>query len=116
MAKKQTHKTATGRSGVAAVELAILVPLLTLLFVIAIDYARVFYFTLVVTNCARSGALYGSQNPNTAVDQDSIAAAAAKDAANLDAQKLGVTSTTDNSNNPTYVTVTATYAFTTLTN
>jgi Flp pilus assembly protein TadG len=55
------------RHGVAAVELAILLPLLGFLFVIALDYSRIFYFTMVVTNCARSGAIYGSQNPTTSI-------------------------------------------------
>jgi Flp pilus assembly protein TadG len=86
------------------------------LFVITVDYARVFYYTMAVTNCARDGALYGSQNPTTAIDQSGISAAATRDAADLDINSINVSSTTDSSTNPTYVTVTVTYPFTTITN
>lgn len=104
------------RSGVSAVELALLLPLLCMLFVLAIDFARVFYFTMVVTNCARSGAIYGSQNPTTANDASGISAIAIKDGGDLNSQLLNVTSSTDSATNPTYVIVTATYSFTTITN
>src|SRR2546428_12556492 len=46
------------RRGVAVVELAILLPLRAFLLVIAVDFARVFYFSLTVQNCARNGALW----------------------------------------------------------
>jgi Flp pilus assembly protein TadG len=108
--------TAPRRLGVAATELAIFLPLLCVLFVITVDYARVFYYTMAVTNCARDGALYGSQNPTTAIDQSGISAAATRDAADLDINSINVSSTTDSSTNPTYVTVTVTYPFTTITN
>jgi Flp pilus assembly protein TadG len=45
---------------VAAVELAVLAPCLALLFVITVDFARVFYYKLTLDNCARNGALFGS--------------------------------------------------------
>jgi Flp pilus assembly protein TadG len=104
------------RSGVAALELALLLPLLCFLFVVAIDYARVFYFTMTVTNCARCGAIYGSQDPTTANDQSGISAACTMDAGNLNANQLAVTSSTDSATNPTYVSVTVTYPFSTITN
>jgi TadE-like protein len=44
------------RGGV--VELAIILPLVAFLFVIAVDYARIFYYSLTVANCARNGALH----------------------------------------------------------
>ncbi len=37
-----------------------LAPLLVMLFVIAVDFARVYYFSLTLTNCARAGAFYAS--------------------------------------------------------
>jgi Flp pilus assembly protein TadG len=104
------------RHGVAAVELAVLLPLLGFLFVIALDYSRIFYFTMVVTNCARSGAIYGSQNPTNANDTSGISSNALMDAANMDPSSLTVTSATDSSTNPTYVDVTVSYTFNTLTN
>jgi hypothetical protein len=42
------------------VELAVLAPCLVFLFVIAVDFARVFYYQLTLNNCARNGALFGS--------------------------------------------------------
>jgi Flp pilus assembly protein TadG len=104
------------RLGVAATELAVLLPLLCFLFVIAVDYGRIFYYTVTVTNCARNGALYGSQDPTKANDQTSIATEAKRDAPNLVANSVNVSSATNSSTNPTYVTVTVTYPFTTITN
>jgi Flp pilus assembly protein TadG len=103
------------RRAVAATELALLLPLLCFLFVITVDFARVFYFDLTVENCARCGAIYGGRNPNAAVDTDGIKADAQKDAGNLDLSQLTVTSTVDNPTAPTMVTVTVTYPFSTLT-
>ncbi|HYT87393.1 MAG TPA: TadE/TadG family type IV pilus assembly protein [Gemmataceae bacterium] len=104
------------RNGAAATELALLLPFLCFLFVITIDFARVFYFSMTVTNCARTAAVYASANPVAALDQTGITAAAQADASNLDLQQLQVTSTPDNATNPTYVDVTVTYPFATITN
>lgn len=51
------------RGGVATLELAVLLPLLCFLFVIAIDYARIFYYSLTLENAARNGAYYASNYP-----------------------------------------------------
>lgn len=104
------------RGGAAAVELAIVLPLLCLLFVIAVDFGRAFYFSIIVANCARNGALYGSQDPTSAVDTSGIKSAAEKDAGNLNLQNLTISSSTNSATNPTSVTVSASYPFTTLTN
>ena len=104
------------RSGIAAVELAIVAPVLAVIFVASVDFARVFAYDLVIANCARNGALYGSQNPTTAVDRSGIQSAAQKDAGNLNEQKLTVTSSTDSNTSQTTVTVTVTYPFATVTN
>jgi Flp pilus assembly protein TadG len=92
------------RRAVAAVELAILLPLLTLLFVIGIDWARVFYYDLTIWNCARQGALYGSG----AASGVSVQQAALADATNLTPQpNVSSTTGTDANGNPTIgVTVT----------
>src|SRR5436190_24153799 len=47
------------RSGVAATELAILLPLIALLFAIGVDWCRIFYHSVTVENCARNGAVWG---------------------------------------------------------
>src|SRR5262245_40355387 len=46
------------RRGAAVAELAIVLPLLAFLFLIAVDYCRIFYYSQIVANCARNGALY----------------------------------------------------------
>jgi Flp pilus assembly protein TadG len=103
------------RQGIAATELALLLPFMCLLFVIAVDFARVFYYDLTVANCARCAAVYASQTPTTALDTAAIKAAAEKDAGNLDVSKLTVTSSPNSATAPTAVTVTVTYPFSTLT-
>lgn len=57
------RQTQRARRGAAAVELAVLLPILCFLFVIAIDYARIFYFSLTLENAARNGAYFASNYP-----------------------------------------------------
>jgi Flp pilus assembly protein TadG len=102
------------RRGAAAVEFAVLLPFLCFAFVAAVDYARVFYYSIAVSNCARNGALYGSADQAHALDSAGITAAARVDAINLDLTQVGVTSSTDSSTSPTYVEVSVTYPFTTI--
>ena len=116
MAIATTSKCRKVRPGVAATELALWLPLLCFLFVIAVDYARIFYFTVAVANCARNGAVYGCQDPPKANDGDGIAIQARKDAANLVSSNLTISSSTDSPTSPTQVTVTASYPFASITN
>ncbi len=75
--------------GATAVELALVLPFLMFLFVIAIDYARVFYYGVILENCARNGAYYASNYPNASYLYNDIYGyknlddAIFKDAANL---------------------------------
>jgi hypothetical protein len=46
------------RRGLAAVELAVLLPLLVFICMVTIDFARVIYALVILQNCARNGALY----------------------------------------------------------
>jgi len=46
------------RQGAQVVELALLLPFLAFMFVITVDWARIFYYSITVTNCARNGAMY----------------------------------------------------------
>lgn len=52
------------RRATATVELAFLAPFLCWLFVVAVDYARLFYDAVTLENCARNGAYYASNYPN----------------------------------------------------
>jgi Flp pilus assembly protein TadG len=40
--------------------MAVVAPLLVLLFAVALDFGRVFYHKLTLDHCARNGALFGS--------------------------------------------------------
>ena len=104
------------RRGAAVVELAILLPFLMLLFVLAVDFARVFYCSLTITNCARAGALYAS-DPVAAAESPfaSIQAAALADATNLTPQPTVTSSQGTDALGQPYVEVTVSYAFKTIT-
>ena len=119
------------RPAAAAVEFAVLAPFLAFLFVIAVDWARVFYYSIAVRNCARNGALYLSQKQsakttsspytdsgyvNLYVSSASpVTAAALADAPNL-APTPTVTSASGSDGYGPYVEVTVSYPFQTLTN
>ena len=119
------------RRAAAAVEFAVLAPFLAFLFVIAVDWARVFYYSIAVRNCARNGALYLSQKQsakttsspytdsgyvNLYVNSASpVTAAALADAPDLTPTPT-VTSTSGSDSYGPYVEVTVSYAFQTVTN
>jgi hypothetical protein len=48
------------RRGLAATELAVLLPFLAFAFVVALDYCRVFFCTQTVQGCADAGARYAA--------------------------------------------------------
>src|ERR1700736_4434539 len=104
------------RRAAAAVELAVALPFIVFLFVIAVDFARIFYFSQVLENCTRQGALYASDPKAPAYNlYTSVQEAALADAQGLTPQPT-VTSTTgtDQAGNA-YVTVTVTWQFQTIT-
>ncbi len=111
------------RPASSAIELALLLPILGMFFLFTVDFARLYYHYSIVTNCARNGALYGSdpasapESPYYNADPNqAITAAALADAANLNPQPT-VTSNngTDSAGNP-YVEVTVVYPFATISN
>jgi Flp pilus assembly protein TadG len=103
------------RRGAAVVELAVLLPLLILLFVIAVDFSRAYYFSLTLQNCARAGAVYAS-DPVVARESPY---ASAEEAALADATSLSPSPTIataeglDTQGRP-YVEVKATYPYRTV--
>ena len=117
------------RRAAAAVEFALLAPFLVFLFVIAVDWARVFYYSIAVKNCARNGALYmslqQSAKTTTSPYTDSgivnlyvnsanpVTAAALADAPDLTPTPT-VTSTTGSDSWGAYVEVTVSYPFQTV--
>ena len=104
------------RKGAAAVEFAILLPFLAFLFVAAVDWGRIFYYSVTVTNCARNGALYASDPIlQAASPYSNVTEAALADAPNLSPTPSVDTTTGADSNGP-YVEVTVSYPFQTVTN
>ena len=57
------RRTTEKRRGVAAVELALLLPFLLFIWVIAIDWARIFYYTTTLMFSSRDGAYFASNYP-----------------------------------------------------
>jgi Flp pilus assembly protein TadG len=48
------------RPGAAAVECALLLPFLAFVFVIAVDFGRIIYYTITIDNCVHNGAIFAS--------------------------------------------------------
>jgi Flp pilus assembly protein TadG len=105
------------RQAGAAVELAVLLPFLALTAVIALDWARVFYYSVAISNAARQGAIYAS-DPVAAANSPyaDVQQAALADTTNLSPQPtVSSTSGADGAGNP-YVEVTVAWTFSTITN
>ena len=103
------------KRGAAVVELAVLLPLLMLFFVIAVDFSRAFYFSLTLQNCARAGAMYAS-DPFVA---DESPFGSTEEAARADAPNLSPPPTITKTNSidgagRAYVEVTATFPYRTM--
>jgi Flp pilus assembly protein TadG len=60
MTWRRLFRSGRADRGGALVELAIALPLLVLIMAAAIDYARIFYMAMALTNAARAGAQYGA--------------------------------------------------------
>lgn len=72
-----TRRTqAATRPGAAAVELAVLLPLLSLAFVATLDFARVFHATQVLQNAAYAGGLAASGTVLSPNHPDNVTTAA----------------------------------------
>jgi Flp pilus assembly protein TadG len=69
--------------GQASVELALSLPLLLMMFLVLVETGRAFYIAISVSNAARAGVQYGSQNLSTAADNAGMQAAAVNDAPNI---------------------------------
>jgi hypothetical protein len=105
------------RRAAAVVELAIVMPFLAFMFIVAVDFCRVFYFTQIVTTGARNGALYLSDpnGPNQS-SYASLDAAAKADADPSITGQFTVTSTSGTDAAGPYTIVTVTYPFQSITN
>jgi hypothetical protein len=111
------------RRGAAAVELAVVSPLLIAFFLWILDFSRVYYFSLTIANCARNGAYYESLKSapptgsklknynNTGAMYGSIEEAALADWPSWLEIKPTVTSNTGQDADGDYVDVTMRYPF-----
>ncbi len=108
-------RRARARRAAAVVEFALVLPFLMFVFLVAVDYCRVFYYSQVVTTCARNGALYlCDPNSPTQSHYSSLSAAATADADPTVASQMTVTSTSGSDTYGNYTIVTVTYPFTTM--
>jgi Flp pilus assembly protein TadG len=57
---KKNNCSNAGRRGAAIAELALALPVLLIVFAFTVDFARVYYYTQIVADCARNGAMYAS--------------------------------------------------------
>jgi len=69
--------------GAALVEMVFALPLLVAALVGTADFARIFYYSIELTNAARAGAQYGAYNSARATETANIQAAARSAAPNL---------------------------------
>jgi Flp pilus assembly protein TadG len=117
MIARMNSKSRSSRTALAALELVLMLPMLSFVSLISVDYSRIFYAWATLADCSRSGALwasnsnYATSTPYTTYQQAALAAAP-----NLSpAPTLSLTNGTDASGNA-YVQVTASYQFKTFTN
>ena len=107
----------TSRRGASTAELAILLPLLVYLFVIAVDWGRIFYYSLAIENCARNGALYGCDPFEPAQSTyATLSDAALADAGNIQPPPTITSVNGKDTAGNNYVEVTVSWTFTSLTN
>ena len=106
---------ANARRAAMAAEMAIVLPFVSLMFLIAADFCRVFYCSQTVQACAETGAMYacGAAQPNTGT----TATVAAQQAAVAEGTSLSPALQTSNVNvsiTSSVATVTVTYYFQTI--
>lgn len=116
-------------TGSATVEFALLLPMMLLLVLGVVDFARLFYAAITVASAARAGVQYGAQDTTTARNTAQMQTAALNDATDI----TGVTATAEfycecsngtrvdcvsgtcsGASPPVYVSVTVAKTFTTL--
>ena len=108
-----TARKAHRRRGVAATELAILMPVFGFFVGVVADYSRLYYALATLSDTARAGAVYYATNYTTATVAN-VKAVAQGDATNLPTLPTITAATGTDSTGNIYVKVTASYTFTTL--
>lgn len=105
-----------GRRGVATVELALVLPFLVFLFVVAVDFSRINHDAAVLSSCARTGAYYASDPDLEAIlPYASVQEAVLADATDLPTPPTVTVTTGQDSLGLDYVDVRVDYTFYTVT-
>jgi Flp pilus assembly protein TadG len=110
-----TRHRGTRRRAVAAVEAAVVLPLLVIFLAAIVDLGRLAKVTNALSNAARNGAQYGSANTTAAADSTSIRAAAVTEMAYLPkvtGTNPTVTATTVTNSGTKFIQVTVSYDMT----
>jgi Flp pilus assembly protein TadG len=76
MTSKALQQRDASQRGAAFVELVISMPVLLVVLVGTVDFARVFYTAIELTNAARAGAQFGARTPGASGDNAAMQAAA----------------------------------------
>jgi hypothetical protein len=114
--RRRPHRP-SDRPGAATAELAVLLPFIAFLAIIAADWARIYYMTITANACARNGALYASDAIYAAnTGYASTSAAALAEAPNMDPTPTVTQSSTTDSQGDAAVIVTVTITFNTIAN
>jgi len=101
------------RSGLAALELGLCLPMLCFVMSFVIDYGRLFHDVAVVQDCARNGALFGCGVLKSSSFQ-SVAEAALANADGLSSTPTITTTSGTDAGGNAYCEVTVTYTFHTI--
>lgn len=113
--RRPPDKSRAERHGAAVVELAILLPFLMFIFIIAVDWSRIFYYSVIVTNCARNGAIYAADPYSlNKSPYNNLKQAALADSPNL-TPPPNVDTSTGSDTYGNYVDCTVSYTFKTIT-
>lgn len=80
MNKRMGKRQGVQQKGQALVELALTLPLILLLILGAVDFGRMFYHKIVITNAAREGANYLSRNHDEITETLALVSAYCADA------------------------------------
>jgi Flp pilus assembly protein TadG len=113
---RRLDQGARRRRGHAAVELALLLPFLVYLTLAAVDYARLGFALVTVTNCARTGATWAADTRlQTSAPYANAQAAALADAGGLSpAPTVSTPTTSTDAGGNSVVSVTVTWTFNTI--
>lgn len=89
---REKHIERNSQAGASLLETALILPILLLLFLGAMDFARAFYAGIELANAATAGAEYGAQSLGKSVDYAGMIDTAKKDAQDLSGMTATATS------------------------